>query len=176
MVNIIKRDNTTVHQFLTFLKLQLESGYAINDEYSQLYNDYRTYCERNNLNGLSHKEFSLNLNNLGFESYQKWNSFHKKNESCKKLTSESINNALTKLGGEMIIENIYMVLDSKRYQLSIKVIPIDTPTIRELEAESKEVNALKLMNEEEYEESENPSTEESLNNPESGPTEDGSNN
>ena len=140
MTDIIKRDNLTVYQFLTFLKLQLDNGYTINEEFELLYKDYKEYCERNSLISLSNREFSYELNKIGIDSKRVWDNFSRKVTVAKDLSKSIIEKALTKLGGDMVVENIYAILDGKRYQFSIKIIPLDTPTIKELEAESKEAS------------------------------------
>ena len=140
MTDIIKRDNLTVYQFLTFLKLQLENGYPVNEEFELLYKDYKEYCERNNLISLSNREFAYAINKVGIESKRVWDNFNRKVTVAKDISKSVIEKALSKLGGDMVVENIYAILDGKRYQFSIKIIPLDTPTVKELEEESKEAS------------------------------------
>jgi len=127
-----------------YLKLQLENGYTIDTDFEHLYINYSNYCGRNKMLGLSCREFALSLNTMGIKSINNWDSFTKKTIVNKELTMETITNALEKLGGELIVENIYTVLGGKRYQLSIKLIPLEPETSNDLSEEAREVDAMTI--------------------------------
>lgn len=138
-------DDLSVFQFLTYVKLQLENGIPVNDELYNLYSEYLSYCKRNKIFYLTSKSFSTALNKLDIESIQKFDEASGKKVTCKVLSISILERALQNLGGEMTIENIYTVLNNKRYQIQIKIIPLDMPDLEALERQSKEVNLLKKV-------------------------------
>jgi len=135
-------DDTSIFQFLTFVKLQLQNGYSVNQEFDQIYYEYLNYCKRNKIRYKTKKAFSMSLNKLGLESVIAYEKGTGKRITEKNLTVENIEVILSNLGGDMTVENIYTVLNNKRYQIQMKIIPLDTPDIEELEKQAKEINLL----------------------------------
>ncbi len=135
-------DDTSIFQFLTFVKLQLQNGYSVNQEFDQIYYEYLNYCKRNKIRYKTKKAFSMSLNKLGLESVIAYEKGTGKRITEKELNIENIEVILSNLGGDMTVENIYTVLNNKRYQIQMKIIPLDTPDIEALEKQAKELNLL----------------------------------
>lgn len=136
-MGIIKiTDDYSIYQYLNFIKLQFDNDFEVNDDFETLYYDYLEYCKRNKLISVTRNKFGKTFNNLGMETKSRWDSDLGKSINYKDVTKENVENALKQLGGEMIIEDIQTILNNKRYKIQIKIIPLETPDLDELEMQS----------------------------------------
>lgn len=130
--------NPSVIQYLQYIKLQMENGFLINREYEALYQDYCEYCERNGLEMLGTKELAITLNKLDLPSARHNDAFTRKTVVIKDITIHNLKQAIEKAGGDMVVDNIYTILNGQQYQIVIKIIPIMIKDAKMIERQEKE--------------------------------------